>query len=671
VSVSLVPPLADPFLARQQVRHDMLTHVEECRAAGRPCRLNLHGMEGLGVSSLATRFHRDNRRLLGEDLVWLPGRTPDGQPTPPAELLRQLLRWLGVAAADQPNTEAELAASAVRLLAGAQRMIVVDDLAATEQLRGLLVPDAPRVVLVATTPSMRRELRQEGFAAFSPEFLSDVDGRELFRGVLGGTAVPEPVLTSLVAQCGGIPLQIKVLAAQIDDAEFAEALLAELRAARLDLLSLDDERRMARFLDVAYQALEDGAAYRRLALLPGRDFGVELAAAALNVSPWDARRVLRTLTDHNLLVAAGGRYSFNPIVRADARARAGAQDDEPTRRGVVRRAITWLAREALPRGRSGRWWIDSVTEALNSWYDGNPPEFSRDESLAWFEAEWENLADAVPLAAKYGLDELVVPLCVGQWKFLHSHRKLDAWFETHRVGLAVARERGDEAGVLQLASQLGAAYLEIGDTDAAAELFAESLATARRLGHAAGEQSALEWRGKIAARAGRHDEAIEWFDASAEFVDQAGEAIPEAQRPRMLALLRLQRSRSEVDLAKIAAAKGDTEAAAAWFAAARSDAEPAKAWFDGEHDDEVENQGKIRLVLGQALLGLGEDAVAVFAAAVERFRDVPRLTAEANVWLGKALAATGQPSATPLRAAIDYYDSVGNATADEVRQLLP
>lgn len=318
MSVSVVPPLADPYIAREQVRRDMVAWFERCRAERRPCLMNLHGLEGLGVSCLATQFHRDNHRAIGGPLIWLVGRTSDGRPTTPSQLLGQILTELGVAEADQSASESERASACRRLLTDAACMIVVDDLAAKTQIEHLLSLDAPRIVFVVTSPFARRDLRADGFRAFAPEFLSTVDARRLFRSRLGDTALPESTVDELLGLCGGLPLLIKIVAAQVDGREhIAEPLLTELRDARLDLLELEDDRRMRGFFDVAYGRLPTalGQTYRSLSLLPGPDFGVDVAAAALDRPVSTVHLALEQLVDQNLVVSpAPNRYTFHPIV---------------------------------------------------------------------------------------------------------------------------------------------------------------------------------------------------------------------------------------------------------------------------------------------------------------------------------------------------------------------
>lgn len=669
MSIALVPPLAVPYVARARVRRDMLAFLEQCRGEQRVCLMNLHGLEGLGVSCLATQFHRDNARLIDGGLIWLAGRTSDGRAAPPAELLGRLLKELGVPEAEQGASEAERATAFRRLAARHSGMIVIDDLAAKEQVVHLLSVDAPGLVIVVTTPFERRDLIAEGFRAFTPEFLVPDDARELIRAQLGETAdaIAPGILEQLVGQCGGIPLLIKIVAAALRGrAHIAEALLAELVDARLDVLELDDERRMSRFFDVTYGSLptELAEAYRHLALLPGTDFGAGAAAAALERRGSGVLLLLERLVSHNLLVSpTPGRYAFHPVVRGDARARALAADNETVRDTVVAEALTWYVREALPRAASlsGRWWADSVTDLLRRWYGEQWPTFSRAEAMSWFDVEVDNLVAVVTVAPKHGLAELAPPTCVASWKYLHVHRRYDAWIDTHREALSVARDSNDLGAVMQLSSQLGAGYLALGETSSARELFDESHEAARALDHPLGQQSAMEWKGKVAAAEGDHGEARRWFRLSWEFTEAAGERIDAAQRERIFALLGLQTARSAV-------------ARQEWLRAADEIGSAAR-FFDSQ-DDETDNQAKCRVVLGQAQLGLGDAALAAstLGDAVDLFgrESALRSEAEARVLFAKALAAADDSdrAVEEYQRALTYLDQVGNPAVDEVRQAL-
>jgi tetratricopeptide (TPR) repeat protein len=630
----------------------------------------VHGLEGLGVSCLVTQFSKDYRGLIDGPLIWLAGRRLDGQPVPVSELLAHLLRALGVPDDAQGSSDTDRVNSYHRVSRGRAFMVVVDDLVTPAQILSLKPSDAPRAVVVATTSLERRTLDSEGFAAFTPDLLPAEDSRSLFRTVLGETAgeLAESTVHDLVEMCGGIPLLVKVLAAQIRGrARMAERLLIRLRASKLDLLALDDERRMAQFLDTTYQALpvQHAQAWRWLSLLPGAEFSLEAAAAVLAIDANDAFMVVEQLVEFHLLtVTTTDRYAFHPVLREDARIRSQRDDDLSVRVEVTERGLTWYLREALPRGAavSNRWWVSPVIELMDGFYGGAVPSFSRSDALAWFEIEAANLIAAVRAANRQGLHGVAWPLCVALWKYLHIHKLYDAWIDTHRDGLASARAEGNVAGVMQLSSQLGAAHLDVGEYAEASRYFEESLVSAQALTHVIGEQSALEWLGKVAAAEKRLRVALEFYQQSWDVIARASDTeIDPAQKERAFALLWLQQARAYTKMLR--------------WSEALTAALSAEDYFD-RFDNETDNRAKTRLVRGQALLGMGEaeEAVSAFEAAMALFAgdEARRAQADTQRWLGQALITAGQSgqAVNVYRDALAYYQRMGSPLADDVAAAL-
>jgi len=215
---------------------------------------------------------------------------------------------------------------------------------------------------------------------------------------------------------------------------------------------------------------------------------------------------------------------------------------------------------------------------------------------------------------------------------------------------------------MQVSSQLGAAHLVLGDLAAARECFETSLAAALTLGHALGEQSALEWLGKVAAAAGQAELAEDFYQRSWDVTDRATEQqISAAQQARVFALLRLQRARLWVTLAR--------------WDEARAAATAACEYFD-TRNKEIDNRAKCLTVLGGRCWARGDarEAVAVLDEAVELFgKDkARRLQADARSRLGEALAAAGLPerAAQVFGQVVDYYDEVGSDKSGPIRRRL-
>ena len=127
-------------------------------------------------------------------------------------------------------------------------------------------------------------------------------------------------------------------------------------AAELVVRLADEEHRLDQFkagdLKIAtafwmsYEQLPDAAqrVFRRLAVVPGRDFDAALAAVAGEVPvevAWDA---LDELVDLGLLHdSAAGRYRFHDLVRLFARTRL--EEESPAEReALTARVTSWLLR---------------------------------------------------------------------------------------------------------------------------------------------------------------------------------------------------------------------------------------------------------------------------------------------------------------------------------------
>ena len=125
-------------------------------------------------------------------------------------------------------------------------------------------------------------------------------------------------------------------------------------AAELAVRLADEEHRLDQFkagdLKVAtafwmsYEQLADAARriFRRLAVMPGRDFDAALAAVVGEVPTevaWDA---LDELVDLGLLLdASAGRYRFHDLVRLFARTRLEAEESPADRAALTARVTSW------------------------------------------------------------------------------------------------------------------------------------------------------------------------------------------------------------------------------------------------------------------------------------------------------------------------------------------
>ena len=144
---------------------------------------------------------------------------------------------------------------------------------------------------------------------------------------------------------GGLPLALRIAGNRlVSRPQWSVAdLVARLSATerRLDQLSAGDLKVAAAF-GMSYEQLPDPTRllFRRVALVPGADFGASLAAVVGEVPVPVAEDQLDDLVDLGLLeTAPGGRYRFHDLVRLYAQQRL--EQRGPGRGGGRRPAAGW------------------------------------------------------------------------------------------------------------------------------------------------------------------------------------------------------------------------------------------------------------------------------------------------------------------------------------------
>jgi tetratricopeptide (TPR) repeat protein len=359
-----------------------------------------------------------------------------------------------------------------------------------------------------------------------------------------------------------------------------------------DALDEDAKQLLTTHLDIAYNRLSHRAvaAYRALAWHPGADFDVALAIHILAGDADDAADDLDSLVDAGLLTIEDDRCRFHDLAQAHARAKTDGSSAD-----LSRRIVEWYLEYTVTFDRTL-----SSRPRSGPLYQREPSvhvTVARADALALLERERANLSGAVKLADAAGHDDLVWQLCEALWGLYHLHSHYEDWVDTHQLGLAAAARCGDTEAEMRMASQLGSAHLGLAELDRALQCFRNSQRLAERIGHRQGQESALEWQGKIALRGGDAREALRCFNLAWEVADD----------PREFAVLRLQRCRALLVLGEFAAARDEIVAAGQYFAPTA----------------ETDNKAKCQLELGRALAGLGESdaARAAFVEAVRLFAE--------------------------------------------------
>jgi DNA-binding SARP family transcriptional activator len=317
----------------------------------------IHGAPGVGKSALAIHFAHQVRARFphGQLYVDLHGANPDLNALEPDEVLGRFLRALGISGMDVP-AQVEEQAALLRSLLTAKRVLVVLDNAHSASQVSPLLPASPGTAVLVTSRQCLVDL--DGAAHLQLEVLAPGESVALLARLSGASRVDaEPqAAAAIVKLCGYLPLAVRiagvrlaarpswplsVLAARLVDEHHR---LDELEAASLAARAsfeptyrhLDANPRPGRF--------SDAHAFRLLALLEGRDFGVPVVTALLDQPHDVAAAALERLVDAHLLEnPVPGCYRFHDLLRLFARERCAAEEPEGDRTEAVARVLNFHA----------------------------------------------------------------------------------------------------------------------------------------------------------------------------------------------------------------------------------------------------------------------------------------------------------------------------------------
>jgi DNA-binding SARP family transcriptional activator len=548
-----------------QVRHlcDLLSGAGEDGEGGAVRIALVAGSGGLGKTSLAVHAAHRVRGSFpdGQLYVDLLGAAP--QPLPAADALARFLRDLGVDGREIPVDEDERAARYRTVLAGRRILVVLDNARDAAQVRPLL-PGAASCAVLITTRSRMADLASTRLVDLN--VLDDDEALTLFTRIVGDErAAAEPEATAeLLLACAGLPLAIRICAARLASRSgwtirtMADRLRDTWR--RLDELRVGDLAVRASF-QVSFASLSastqpDGIvpadAFRMLGLWQGPSISSAAAATLFGTREDLATDALETLVDANLLESrVPDRYQFHDLLRVYSSERAVADLSEQGRDAAIGRLLRWYVRTA-----------DAAATAVSPHRYNVPldadqadqpfPGFSGiDDALGWYDSERANVVAATRQASGNGLHEVAWRLpatlfsmfnrrgnwadCIATHRIaLESARQVgnrqgEAWVlnnlgdalgltrKTESIGcleqaLAIRREIGDRKGEAQTANNLADAYVVLGRTDEALDLFRRALDLNRETGYRYGEGVALNNLGEALLDLNRPEEAIEYLE---------------------------------------------------------------------------------------------------------------------------------------------------------------
>ncbi|MEV8475745.1 BTAD domain-containing putative transcriptional regulator [Streptomyces sp. NPDC051173] len=564
-----------------------LTALSRAAAGEAPVCL-VTGPAGVGKTALAVQWAHRNHTAFPDGRLYadLRGFSETGEPTL-AETLREFLLALGIAPRRIPESANGSAALFRSLTADRHLLVVLDNARDSEQVRPLL-PGGARCVTVVTSRHRLPGLIASDAARPVPlDVLGPEDGTALLAGVLGEDRVlAEPVAARKVAElCGGLPLALRVAAARLADRPHRplDAMSAELsdETRRLSLLDVEDTGvRAALRLTVGQLPESVAHHFAHLGRHPGTHVDRYAAAALAGTSPDEAEAALERLAVAHLVTeTAPGRWTLHDLVRLYARGLDAGP--EALTRVLDHYAATGLA--AATAAEPG----DEECFTLPADFHLPAPARAfedRDEAMAWYAAERDDLALAAAAAHRAGLHGRTWRIVLALWPLM-VWRVLDGWTPLLEKALAAARADTDPRTESRVLTLLGWVLTEEGRTAEALVHLEAAPALAVRAGDLSGEATALVNLSLAQAALGDPEKAAEGCVRAAELARGA-----EDRPTERLALYHLARHRLD---------------AREWRSAL--DTAAAAMALDELSGAQAASRVLLSTVIGEALLGLGDE----------------------------------------------------------------
>ncbi|MFE5243230.1 MULTISPECIES: ATP-binding protein [unclassified Streptomyces] len=487
----------------------------------------LSGWGGVGKTTLAyAAGHAAQRRgwFTGVLLVDLHGYDP--HPAQAADALEALLRSLGVRPEHLPppgaNREALYRSQLnARQETGERLLVIADNASAVGQVQPLL-PPGHHGMLITSRHSLTGLGRLRTVNHLQPEDAVALLEAALKSNDPGDVRVEEdPGAAERVAlACGCLPLALQITAALLAQdpgqplSERADALSRT--EGVLDGLN-DGERSLRAMFDQSLDRLlpQEQDLFRLLSLNPGPDISTPAAAVLADQPQPATERLLGRLAASHLIErnpAVRGRWQMHDLLRAYAHEQAEAV----MARGRVPRRRYDQARDRL---------IDHYiqhAEAANTYL--LPPGSSassrftvREEALAWFDSERENLIATAHATPHAGLD-----LGFALGRYLEWRRRLQDLVVVRSLALDACRTLNDTRNEAGAWNNLGLTLKELRRFDEALHAHETARTLFQQTGNTHGEADAWNNLGLALRELRRFDEALHAHQIDLNHCQQTG-----------------------------------------------------------------------------------------------------------------------------------------------------
>jgi tetratricopeptide (TPR) repeat protein len=530
-----LPPAAGGFVGRREQLIRLEAMLSGDRPPGSPALAVVVGSAGAGKTALVVHWAHGIRRRFPDGVLFadLRGFAPAQAPVDTAAQLESFLRALGVAPAEIPFGQDERSALLRGLLDGRRLLMVLDNVADSQQVRPLLAGSGETAIVVTSRSSLGSLVSREGAVRLMVEPMVPQEAQRLLRRHLPATRrrAPAGAVATLVELCAGLPLALRVAAERVaadPSNRLAEviSLLARERN-RLDLLSGEDEYDTVRAVfSWSYRSLTgtEQRMFRLLGVDPGVEASVPAAAALVGIPVHEARATLDRLAGMHLLETPGAaRHRMHDLMRLYAREQALVEEPEAARRAAIHRSLCWYLHTADAAGRL------LVPKRRGLELGAAPPGCEPltfgdyDEALAWCDRELVNLVAAT--RAAIGADEYAIAwrLPAALSGFFTIRRHWAEWIDTHQLGLQAAHLADDAEAQALLRSRLGVAYGYLRRFTEATEHFERAVALQESAGDRHAAAATLLNFGFVLWRMGRAEDATACFQRSLPVFRETGD----------------------------------------------------------------------------------------------------------------------------------------------------
>jgi len=486
--VELLPRKPD-FVGRLPEMEKMISGLLGKLATHSPVVV-LYGLGGAGKTELATQVAHD----LGEQFPRARIQVELGPPDEPVdEVAAEILLAFGLGERELPTTARARLRKLAELLEPGGCLLVLDNAATPDQLKGLL-PATPRNAAIVTS-RIRLAIDAAMLVRVGP--LPEDDGIALLREIRGqlGETFDEDDARRVVELVDGLPLAIR-LAAAMQPGQPLGAVVNRLADERVRLSHLDyAERLVGPVFDVSYRDLTEELArcFQVIGVVRSRSFTHELIAYAAGVEPVSAQLWLDQLVRRQLVEqVAADRFDLHELVWLHARQIASSDAVSPQlRTATQRRAVEWYANR-----------ISELMSAPGA--HERPP----DEALAWFAFERANLRTVVAMAREISAWEPLLRIAASCYGLYFYPGRWEELAEVAELGVEAARELGDPDAEIGRLIHLTEALRYTGRSERVRALYERAVALAREQGGAERLGWVLTHYGDFLCDLGRGEEAV-------------------------------------------------------------------------------------------------------------------------------------------------------------------